>query len=122
MVGYSRVTAATAGVIGDVPVRVGDRITRSTLLTTHRGQLGPRALSERARAGGAAAEARACRCELLDETGRTIATERINFISPSVDDATQTVLVKTPVSARGGAVPLRSVRARQDRLVHGARR
>ena len=25
--GYSRVTASTAGVIGDVPVRVGDRIT-----------------------------------------------------------------------------------------------
>jgi multidrug efflux pump subunit AcrA (membrane-fusion protein) len=28
----------------------------------------------------------------------------VTFISPSVEDATQTVLVKTPVSPRGGAV------------------
>ncbi len=31
---YYRVTAPTAGVIGDIPVRVGDRVTRSTILTT----------------------------------------------------------------------------------------
>ncbi|MEZ5417632.1 MAG: efflux RND transporter periplasmic adaptor subunit [Vicinamibacterales bacterium] len=32
--GYHRVLAPTAGVVGDIPVRVGDRVTRSTLLTT----------------------------------------------------------------------------------------
>ena len=95
---YSRVTAATAGIVGDIPVRVGDRITRSTPLTTHRGQHRARAEPERAGAGGAAPQARSCRSQLLDETGKTIGTERIAFISPSVDDATQTVLVKTPVS------------------------
>ena len=31
---YHRVTAPTAGIVGDIPVRVGDRVTRSTVLTT----------------------------------------------------------------------------------------
>ena len=31
---YLRVTAPTAGIVGDIPVRVGDRVTRSTPLTT----------------------------------------------------------------------------------------
>ena len=31
---YFRVVAPTAGIVGDVPVRVGDRVTRSTVLTT----------------------------------------------------------------------------------------
>jgi multidrug efflux pump subunit AcrA (membrane-fusion protein) len=31
---YYRVTAPTAGVVGDIPVREGDRVTKSTLLTT----------------------------------------------------------------------------------------
>ena len=31
---YYRVVAPTSGVVGDVPVRVGDRVTRSTVLTT----------------------------------------------------------------------------------------
>ena len=32
--GYHRVVAPTAGVVGDIPVRVGDRVTQSTVLTT----------------------------------------------------------------------------------------
>ena len=31
---YYRVTAPTAGVVGDIPVREGDRVTKTTLLTT----------------------------------------------------------------------------------------
>jgi multidrug efflux pump subunit AcrA (membrane-fusion protein) len=38
---------------------------------------------------------------IVDETGTTIAEEKINFVSPSVDEQTQTVLVKTPVSVPG---------------------
>jgi hypothetical protein len=36
---------------------------------------------------------------LLDETGAPMATERVSFISPSADEATQTVLVKTAISS-----------------------
>ena len=31
---YYRVTAPAAGVVGDIPVRVGDRVTTSTVITT----------------------------------------------------------------------------------------
>ena len=38
---------------------------------------------------------------IVDDTGATIAEEKINFVSPSVDERTQTVLVKTPVTVPG---------------------
>ena len=97
---YSRVTAATAGVVGDIPVRVGDRITRATPLTTLEDNSGlelnlavPVQEAPRLKLG--------LPVELLDETGKAIGMERIAFISPSVDDAMQTVLVKTPVTQPG---------------------
>ena len=39
---------------------------------------------------------------LLDETGAPAAASTINFVSPSVDDSTQTVLAKVPIAAPGG--------------------
>lgn len=95
--GYFGVTAPTAGVIGDVPVRMGDRVTRSTVLTTIDDNTGlevylsvPVQEAPKVKLG--------LPVRLLNQSGETLATERINFISPSVDDATQTVLVKAPVS------------------------
>lgn len=100
---YSRVTAATSGVVGDVPVRVGDRVTRSTVLTTIEDNSGlelqlqvPVREASRLRTG--------LPVHLLDEQGQIVATERINFISPSASEDTQSVLVKTPIATRGGAV------------------
>ena len=101
--GYSRVTASTSGVVGDVPARVGDRVTRSTVLTTIEDNSGlelqlqvPVSEAPRLRTGLAV--------HLLDEQGQIVTTERINFISPSADEGTQSVLVKTPIKTRGGAV------------------
>ena len=109
--GYARVTAGVAGVIGDVPVRVGDRITRATPLTTLEDNSNlelylnvPVQEASRLKLG--------LPVRLLTDTLQVLSTEHITFISPSVDDATQTVLVKTPAGQRG---PLRSdqfVRAR----------
>jgi RND family efflux transporter MFP subunit len=97
---YFRVVAPTAGVIGDVPVRQGDRVTRTTVLTTIEDNSAlevyiqvPVQQAPRLRVG--------LPVRLVDETGATIASERINFISPSVDDTTQTVLVKTPLTPKG---------------------
>ena len=97
---YFRVVAPTAGVVGDVPVRQGDRVTRTTELTTIDDNSAlevyvqvPVQQAPRLKIG--------LPVRLVDETGATIASERINFISPSVDDATQTVLVKTPLTPRG---------------------
>lgn len=100
--GYSRVTAGAPGVIGDVPVRVGDRITKATPLTTIEDNSGlelylnvPVQEAIRLKLG--------LPVKFLDSNGAEIVTERINFISPSVDETTQTVLVKTPAATRGGA-------------------
>lgn len=110
--GYSHVTAATSGVVGDVPVRMGDRITRQTQLTTIEDNTSlelylnvPVQDAPRVKLGQVV--------HLLDETGAVIADQKVTFISPSVDDATQTVLVKTPINPRGDSFRSRQfVRAR----------
>ena len=91
---YYRVTAPTAGVIGDIPVRVGDRVTRSTMLTTIDDHAGfevyvnvPVQQAPSLQTG--------LPVRILDERSKIVSTNPITFVAPSVDDATQTVLVKT---------------------------
>ncbi len=98
---YYRVVAPAAGVVGDVPVRVGDRVTRSTVLTTVEDNAGlevyvnvPVQDAPNLRVG--------LPIRLLDTRGQAIAETRASFVAPSVDDATQTVLVKAPVVQRDG--------------------
>lgn len=107
---YYRVTAPTGGVVGDIPVRVGDRVTKTTLLTTVDENAAlevylniPVQQAPRLKMG--------LPVRLLDGQGKPVATERINFISPSVDDATQTVLAKLPLTAPGGFRTSQYVRA-----------
>ena len=101
--GYSRVTAATSGIVGDVPVRVGDRVTRATPLSVVEDNSGlelylnvPVQEATKLKLG--------LPVKIMDTAGVEMATERINFISPSVDDSTQTVLVKAPAGTRGGGL------------------
>ena len=98
--GYYRVTAPTAGIVGDIPVREGDRVTKATKLTSIDANVGlevylnvPVQQAPKLRVG--------LPVRIVDDAGATIAEEKINFISPSVDERTQTVLVKTPVSVPG---------------------
>jgi RND family efflux transporter MFP subunit len=98
---YYRVTAPTAGVVGDIPVRQGDRITKSTVLTTVDDNAGyeiyinvPVQQAPRLRVG--------LPVRVVSDTNEVLATEKVSFVSPSVDDATQTVLVKTPLAPQGG--------------------
>ena len=98
--GYYRVTAPTAGVVGDIPVREGDRVTKATKLTSIDANLGlevylnvPVQQAPKLKVG--------LPVRIVDETGAAIAEEKIAFVSPSVDEQTQTVLVKTPVSVPG---------------------
>ncbi len=97
---YYRVTAPSGGVVGDVPVREGDRVTKTTLLTTVDANVGlevyinvPVQQAPKLKPG--------LTVRLVDENGGPIAEEQINFVSPSVDERTQTVLVKTPVRVPG---------------------
>jgi RND family efflux transporter MFP subunit len=96
--GYYKVTAPTAGVVGDIPVRLGDRVTPATMLTTIDQNAGleiyvsiPVAQATGLKVG--------LPLRLLDEQNKVIGTYKVGFISPSVDDTTQTVLVKADVEA-----------------------
>ena len=107
---YHRVTAPTDGVVGDIPVRVGDRVTRATELTTVQDTGGlelylnvPVQEAHRLKPG--------LSVRLTNEAGEVVATERLTFVAPSVDETTQTVLVKTAVTARGAFRPDQFVRA-----------
>jgi RND family efflux transporter MFP subunit len=97
---YYHVTALTAGVVGDIPVRVGDRVTRATVLTTIDQNAGLEVY-----VGIPVAQATGLRIGLpvriLDEQGKVAATYAVSFIAPSVDDTTQTVLIKATIAQTG---------------------
>jgi RND family efflux transporter MFP subunit len=109
---YYRVTAPIAGTIGDIPVNVGDRVTKSTVLTTvdENGTLEvylnvPVPQAPQLKLG--------LPVRLVDDRGQTLATNKITFISPNVDTATQSVLAKAQlVEGRGQYRSDQFVRAR----------
>jgi len=114
---YYRVTAPATGVVGDIPVRVGDRVTVTTLLTT----LDSPGVME---AYVSVPVERAAQLQLgmpvriVDSTGNVLAESRVTFVSPQVDDQTQTVLVKAGIANTGTLRPAQFIRAR---VVWGSR-
>ncbi len=93
---YYKVSAPADGIVGDIPVHVGDRVTVTTLLTTI--DL-PGALeayiyvpADRAKDLKLGLPVR-----LLDETGNSVSDTRVTFVSPQVETDTQTVLAKAAV-------------------------
>ncbi len=91
---FYRVVAPQAGTVGDIAVRVGDRVTNSTMITTiDDGQALeayiqiPLDRSPQLRLG--------LPVQLMDADGKVIATNPISFVASRVDDSTQTVLVKS---------------------------
>ena len=99
---YYRVSAPMDGIVGDIPVRMGDRVTVSTLLTTVNE---PGALE--AYIYVPASRAKALRVglpvKLLDENGGVLTDTEITFVSPQVDPDTQTVLAKAAVPNTKGS-------------------
>jgi RND family efflux transporter MFP subunit len=98
---YYQVTAPTEGTVGDIPSRIGDRVTRSTALTTIEANSGlevyvnvPVHQAPNLKVG--------LPIRIVNDTGELLTTTRAAFVSPSVDDTTQTVLVKAPIESRGG--------------------
>jgi RND family efflux transporter MFP subunit len=96
--GYYRVTSPTAGVVGDIPVRVGDRVTSATMLTTVDQNAGLEVYVN-IPVSDATGVKPGLPLRILDEQGKVTGTYRVSFVSPSVDDAMQTVLVKADVEA-----------------------
>jgi RND family efflux transporter MFP subunit len=80
--------------VGDIPVRVGDRVDTSTVITTVDESEAleayiavPLEQSPNLKLG--------LPVELLGPDGQVIATNTITFVAPRADDATQTVLAKS---------------------------
>lgn len=90
---YYRVAAPTDGIVGDIPVRVGDRVTVSTTLTTV-DRPGILEAYVSVPVERAAHLRMGIPVQILDSTGQVLADSRARFISPQVDSQTQTVLVK----------------------------
>jgi RND family efflux transporter MFP subunit len=109
---YYRVTAPSAGTVGDVPVNAGDRVTRGTVMTTvnENDQLElyinvPVQQAPNLKPG--------LDVRLVDDRGQVLATNKITFVSPTVDTATQSVLAKAQlVDGRGQFRADQFVRAR----------
>ncbi len=107
---YYTVRAPTAGVIGDIPVRVGDHVTNQTMLTTldHSGELEAYIYVPAEKSG---AVRMGMPVDILDEEGKPAVRTRVTFISPRVDTDSQTLLVKT-------AVPNPGMKFRNAQQVH----
>jgi RND family efflux transporter MFP subunit len=91
---YYRVNAPQTGVVGDITIRVGDRVTNSTAITTIDDNSAldadiqvPLDRTPDLKIG--------LPVQLLAADGKPIATNPITFVAPRVDERTQTVLVKS---------------------------
>jgi RND family efflux transporter MFP subunit len=93
---YYSIRAPFDGVIGDIPVHVGDYVSSSTLLTTLDESKDLEAYiyvpTERATQVRAGLEV-----DLLDTSGKLLEKSKIDFLSPQVDSTLQGILVKAPV-------------------------
>src|SRR5215813_6041842 len=100
---YYNVKAPMDGIVGDIPVRAGDRVQVTTLLTTVDE---PGALE--AYIYVPADRARNLKLglpvHLVDAAGKDIGDTRVTFVSPQVDTETQTVLAKAAVPNPTGAL------------------
>ena len=84
MLKYYSVFAPTAGIVGDVPVHVGDRVTNTTPLTTIDERNGLEVYisipSEHARDIKMGSPV-----EVLDQAGKVLLKTNVDFISPQVE-------------------------------------
>ena len=110
---FFTVTAPTAGVVGDVPVRVGSQVTPQTLLTTI-DQNATLEVNVSVPIERAAALKVGLPLQVWSSDGaQRIASTTVSFVSPHVDDQTQSVLVKGQVANPGGTLrAMQYVRAR----------
>jgi RND family efflux transporter MFP subunit len=113
---YYKVVALRSGIVGDVPVHVGDRVTTTTILTTidQPGSLEayvyvPIEHSSQLKMN--------LPVQVIDSDGKVLANSGISFISPQVDNTTQTVLVKARIA--NGNDALRQSQFIRARVVWG---
>ena len=114
LLGYYTVRAPFDGVVGDIPVHVGDYVSTSTVLTTVDENKDLEAYvyipTERA------AEVRmGLGIDLTDSSGKVLENTVVDFISPEVDSTLQGILVKAPV--KSGPEILRNAQIVKARVI-----
>jgi RND family efflux transporter MFP subunit len=107
---YYRVAAPMGGIVGDIPVHMGDRVAVTTLLTTV-DEPGPLEAYIYVPADRARNLRMGLTVHLTDDAGIKIADTRITFLSPQVDTETQTVLAKATVESPRGLRVAQQMRA-----------
>jgi RND family efflux transporter MFP subunit len=114
---YYKVVAPRAGVVGDVPVRVGDRVITTTVLTTvdRPGSLEAYIYVPIEKSGQLKMN---LPVQIVDGSGNLLASSRVTFISPQVDNSTQTVLVKAQIANSNDS--LRTAQFIRARVVWGS--
>ena len=113
---YYSVVSPTNGIVGDIPVRVGDRVTVSTLLTTI-DEPGNLEVYVNVPVDRAPSLKIGQLIQVLDDAGDVAAETHVDFISPEVDTTTQSVLVKAALKNSSGA--LRTSQFARVRLIWG---
>jgi RND family efflux transporter MFP subunit len=113
---YYKVVAPRTGIVGDIPVRVGDRVTTATQLTTvdQPGSLEAYVYVPIERSSQLKMN---LPVQVVDATGKVLADTRVSFISPQVDNTTQTVLIKARIA--NGNDALRQSQFIRARVVWG---
>jgi RND family efflux transporter MFP subunit len=113
---YYKVVAPRAGVVGDIPVRVGDRVVTTTQLSTvdRPGSLEAYIYVPIEKSGQLKMN---LPVQIVDGAGNQLATSRITFISPQVDNTTQTVLAKAQIANSNDA--LRNAQFIRARVIWG---
>jgi RND family efflux transporter MFP subunit len=93
---YYMIRAPFDGIVGDIPVHLGDYVSSSTFLTTVDENRDLEAYiyipTERASQVHAGLPV-----DILDNNGKQVERTTINFVSPQVDDQLQGILAKAPV-------------------------
>jgi RND family efflux transporter MFP subunit len=93
---YYDIRAPFTGVVGDIPVHLGDYVTTTTLLTTvdENADLEAYIYIPTERAG---LVRQGLPVDILDTAGKTLVKSRISFLSPQVDNGLQSILAKAEI-------------------------
>ena len=106
---YYQIRAPFAGIVGDIPVHLGDYVSATTMLTTVDENADLEAYvyipTERA-----AQVKIGLPVDILDNDGSTVVKSKISFLSPQVDNGLQSILVKAEI-------PRTTERLRNQQLV-----
>jgi RND family efflux transporter MFP subunit len=93
---YYDIRAPFTGVVGDIPVHLGDYVSTTTLLTTvdENADLEAYIYIPTERAG---LVRQGLPVEILDTAGKTLIKSKISFLSPQVDNGLQSILAKAEI-------------------------